>query len=359
MKTITLKLNPENPDRKSLSKAASVIKNGGLVAFPTETVYGIAVNFLDPSALDKLYKVKNRPRSKPFTIHVSNLEMLGKMGCSLTKEAARLAEKFWPGPLTIILKSKNGESLGFRMPANKVALELIDSAGVPVVAPSANISGGVPPKEAKEVLEQLDGKIDILIDTGKTDLGMESTVLDLTGSEPKILREGAIKKKEIFETIKMNKVKSVLFVCTGNSCRSVIAEGIFKKMLKGLGKDGIDVKSCGISAMNGASPTVETIEVMKKEGIDVSAQKSRRITEDLIKGSDLILVMEESHKEEVIKRVPEAKSKTYLLKEFGLDDKINNSDSYGIADPIGMPIEYYQTSLKAIKKELERIAKIL
>ena len=202
MKTIILKVDPENPDPKILLKGTEAIRKGGLVAFPTETVYGIAANLLDKTAIEKLYEVKKRPKNKPFTIHISNLDMLKEMGYAVTKEAKILTDKFWPGPLTIILKSRDGKNLGFRMPANKIALELIKVAGVPIVAPSANLSGKTPPTDGEGVLRQLSGQIDILIDGGKTDVGVESTVVDLTASPPKILREGAIKASEIFETIK-------------------------------------------------------------------------------------------------------------------------------------------------------------
>lgn len=200
-KTVILKVKSKAPDRASISFAAKVLKKGGLVAFPTETVYGLAANLLNKKAIDRLYKVKRRPRNKPFTVHISKIDTIRKMGCVLTKEARALINEFWPGPLTIILKSKGGRKIGFRMPDHRIAAELIESAGVPVVAPSANVSGQKPPANSREVLKYLDGKIDILLDGGRTRVGVESTVIDLSSKPPKILREGAIKKEEIARVI--------------------------------------------------------------------------------------------------------------------------------------------------------------
>jgi len=195
--TIVIKIDPEKPDRRMMAYAGRVIREGGLVVFPTETVYGIAASRLNEKAMRDLRKVKKRPKGKPFTVHVSNVTAVEKMKCVVTKEARKLMARFWPGPLTIILRSKSGEKIGFRMPANPAALALIDAARVPVVAPSANVSGGRPPATADEVLRNLDGKIELLIDTGPTDMGVESTVVDLTVTPFRILRAGAIKRAEI------------------------------------------------------------------------------------------------------------------------------------------------------------------
>jgi len=192
-----------NPDSKIITSAAKALRAGGLVAFPTETVYGLAANLLDKGAISELHRVKDRPKGKPFTVHIADTAIIRKMGCPVTKEAKILIDKFWPGPLTVILRSKSGEKIGFRMPDNKVALELIKKSKVPVVAPSANISGRKPPTSAPEVLADLNGKIDVVIDSGRTGLGIESTVVDLTQSPPVILREGAIKKHQIFRLLKI------------------------------------------------------------------------------------------------------------------------------------------------------------
>ena len=197
MKTYVIKIDPKKPDIDKIKSAAKAVREGKLAAFPTETVYGIAANFLDEKAIDNLYRIKGRPKGKPFTIHIADIGAIESLGCVMTKEALCLAGRFWPGPLTMILKAPEGKTLGFRIPANKIALELIRHAGVPIVAPSANLSGHKAPESAEEVLKELDGKLDIIIDGGHTCIGIESTVVDLTESPPRILREGAIKAEQI------------------------------------------------------------------------------------------------------------------------------------------------------------------
>ena len=201
-KTLVLKVDPVRPDRKAISFAAKKLKEGALVAFPTETVYGLGANALKDKAMERLYRVKNRPRSKPFTIHISDESLIRKLGCKVTKEARRLMDRYWPGPLTIILAGKGKDKIGFRMPDNIVALRLIEESASPIAAPSANLSGARAPTDAEDVLNDLDGKIEILIDAGPTDIGVESTVVDMSDSRrPRILREGAIGEEEILEEL--------------------------------------------------------------------------------------------------------------------------------------------------------------
>lgn len=194
--TKVLKIERDTPDESAIQFAAALLKDGGLVAFPTETVYGIGANFLNKETIKKLYEVKKRPHNKPFTIHIASVEAIKKMNCEISPVAERLIKKFWPGPLTIILKCGDNK-LGFRMPKNTVAKRLISKSGVPVVAPSANISGEEPATEAGEILKKFDGKIDLILDNGKTEFGRESTVVDTTVSPYKILREGAISKDNV------------------------------------------------------------------------------------------------------------------------------------------------------------------
>ena len=201
MKASVIKIDPANPDKRLIASAAKVIKEGGLVIFPTETVYGIAANLLDEIAVARLYKVKMRPEGKPFTVHISDESMIRDMGCLVTETAEKLINKFWPGPLTIILASELGKKIGFRMPANKIALELIKASGVPIIAPSANLSGVNPPATAEQALTDLAEKVDMVIDGGRADIGAESTVIDLTVNPPRILRVGAVSEKELSKAI--------------------------------------------------------------------------------------------------------------------------------------------------------------
>lgn len=153
-------------------------------------------------------------------------------------------------------------------------------------------------------------------------------------------------------------IKSVLFICTGNSCRSVMAEGILRKRLYELGKDAIEVHSAGVRALNGLPPTDETIAVMKEDGVDVADYVTKNVTTDMIKKADLILTMEPAHKDEITRTVPAAAAKTFLLKEYKNTSKINPK-GFSIHDPIGKPVEEYRITRDEIKGEIERFVEKL
>ncbi|MFA6142854.1 MAG: low molecular weight protein arginine phosphatase [Candidatus Omnitrophota bacterium] len=157
----------------------------------------------------------------------------------------------------------------------------------------------------------------------------------------------------------MSDIKKVLFVCTGNSCRSVMAEALLKKYLKGAGKDGIEVRSAGTRALTGLPPTEETLEVLKAEGITLSDFKSTNLTDQMIKDADLILAMEDLHKDEILRRMPAVLSKIHLLKEYGHTGEKYHDEGIGVPDPIGRSKEFYDYVMNLIKKEVERIVKIL
>lgn len=157
----------------------------------------------------------------------------------------------------------------------------------------------------------------------------------------------------------MSKIKSILMVCTGNSCRSVMAEGLFKKYLNEAGMRDIEVVSAGVMALDGLPPTDETIEVMKGQGVDVSGYRSKRLTADIINKSDLILTMEDIHKAFVLRIDPMAEGKVYLLKKYGANDMRRYPKGDGVPDPIGKPIDFYRLSFEIIKEETKRIVGLL
>lgn len=195
MRTRVLRVDAREPDPERIREAAGVLRRGGLVAFPTETVYGLGANLEDPQTIQELYQVKQRPFEKQVTLHVAGAEEVARRGGVVTELAAGLMRRFWPGPLTLVLPRAGGGTLGFRMPDHPVALALLREAGVPVAAPSANVSGSPPPRTAGEVMRDLADRIDLVLDAGPAPLGVESTVLDLSGSEPRLLRPGALAKE--------------------------------------------------------------------------------------------------------------------------------------------------------------------
>ena len=200
MRAKVIRVDPEHPDPGVIHQAAGLLRRGGLVAFPTETVYGLGANLEDPQAISELYQVKERPFHKQLTLHIADPAVIENHGVQVSPLAKRLMARFWPGPLTLILSRPDGSTLGFRMPRHPVALALLAQAGVPVVAPSANLSGHAPPRGAQEVLRDLGEKIDLILDSGPTPVGVESTVLDLSTDPPKILRRGAM-AQEIEEAL--------------------------------------------------------------------------------------------------------------------------------------------------------------
>ncbi len=189
-----------------IEQAAATIKSGGLVAFPTETVYGLGANGLDTKAVVSIFKAKNRPADNPLILHISNLDMLNSIVKNVSPIAETLMSIFWPGPLTLVLNktdivpnvtSGGLDTVAVRFPMHKLAQRLIEAANTPIAAPSANLSGRPSPTQAEHVLEDMDGKIHWILDGGSCDIGVESTVVDVTGICPVILRPGKITIEEI------------------------------------------------------------------------------------------------------------------------------------------------------------------
>lgn len=201
-----LKVDPKAPAPEAIRIAADIIRSGGLVAFPTETVYGLGADALNPKAVLEVFKAKNRPLDNPPIVHVADIADVYRLAREVPVKAVKLMERFWPGPLTLIFKrskivpSITVSGLGtiaIRMPKHEVALALIRASGCPIAAPSANIAGRPSPTTAEHVLEDLGGRIDAIIDAGPTQVGVESTVLDLTVEPPQILRPGGIPYEDI------------------------------------------------------------------------------------------------------------------------------------------------------------------
>ena len=206
METKIIKIENPAEQQAAIDAAGAVIREGGLVAFPTETVYGLGANGLDAAACAGIYEAKGRPSDNPLILHVDGRSMIDTIAAEVPEMAEKLLAAFCPGPLTLILKRRavvpdqitgGLDTVGIRMPENDVARALIRSAGVPVAAPSANTSGKPSPTVAKYVVEDMMGRIDAIIDGGEVGIGLESTIIDLTVSPPQILRPGYITREKL------------------------------------------------------------------------------------------------------------------------------------------------------------------
>ena len=201
-----VQVDPRAPQPDAIERAARVLQAGGLVAFPTETVYGLGAHALDPDAVRKIFAAKDRPAWDPLIVHVSKVEMARNLAKTLPTRFERLAEQFWPGPLTLVVEKAAGVpdevtarrgTVALRMPRHPVASALLTAAELPVAAPSANRFGLPSPTRAQHVIDDLGERVDLILDGGPTPMGVESTVLDLTQSPPAILRPGGVSREEL------------------------------------------------------------------------------------------------------------------------------------------------------------------
>lgn len=210
METQIIKINEENIDSKEMEEAGKLIASGELVAFPTETVYGLGGDALDPEAAHKIYSAKGRPSDNPLIVHIAEYEDMYRVGRNIPPQAKLLADAFWPGPLTMIVEKSDNvpyattggmDTVAVRMPNHPVALALIRKSGCLIAAPSANTSGRPSPSKASHVAEDLSGKIAMIIDGGEVSIGIESTIIDLTEKTPMVLRPGYITPKMLSDVL--------------------------------------------------------------------------------------------------------------------------------------------------------------
>ncbi len=447
-------------------------------------MYGLGANGLSEEACDKIYKAKGRPSDNPLILHINSMDELSNLVKEIPENAKLMADSFWPGPLTMIF-NKNDivskkitgglETVAIRMPLNVIARELIRISGCPIAAPSANTSGKPSPTTAQHVIDDMLGKVDMIIDGGPCDIGLESSVIDMTSEVPTILRPGKVTKEDVkrlfgscdtdpaliksdenivpkspgqkyrhyspkaelvlymgnlqkivnainrdskdyvkhakrvgiiaskqtkrlydnfnedivvkqvgdrenpltiasnlfdvlrsFDSSKVDIILSesfddkgiggaimnrlgkaaskkielgkfkILFVCTGNTCRSPMAEGIMKRIAEQRGWD-LEVSSAGISAMGNDSPSINAVLALNKMGIDISSHKSRLINKELIDAADLIITMTNQHKDSLLRRYD------------NIEDKII---SFSIQDPYGGEYNIYRLCSEDIKVEI-------
>lgn len=477
MKKNTLYFSDSQED---LTMASALLKQGGTVIFPTETVYGLGADALNPKAVEQIFLAKGRPSDNPLIVHIANREQLSGLVAEIPEKALILMDAFWPGPLTLIFKKSSSvpktvtgglDTVAIRMPKQPIAHKLLDIAQIPIAAPSANLSGKPSPTEFIHVKDDMDGRVDAIIDGGNCQVGVESTVLDISGETPVLYRPGGITKEEIeahigtiqvvtkakegetpkspglkykhyapdaeiqilkgsFDQVKnyaetmakqyktailtfdefpsfsgsvmmyslgskdkpedaanrlfsalrfldgenieyilapeipdsgvwsavrnrlyraagetiidLNKM-SILFVCTGNTCRSPMAEGLMKMMTQ---NENCTVSSAGLYA-DGAPASKEAILTMQGFGIDISQHTSRQLTPEMIEEATLILTMTNAHRDMLLSITPQYKNKIRTLADWA-------DASEDVADPFGGDIQLYQQTADQILELLKK-----
>jgi len=356
----TIRINPTCPEEDKIEEGIRVIKNGGLVAFPTDTVYGLGVNAERSDAVEKLYQLKRRPREKPLILFLAKKEEIVDFAEIVPLLAQRLMNRFWPGPLTLIFKASeispptltsNEREVGIRIPSHPIPQKLIEKNKILLATTSANFSGEPNPLRANEINIHLAEGIDLLLDGGEALLGEESTVVRATSSQIQLIRDGWLPRKVIDEEAEAK--GDILFVCTGNTCRSLMAEALLGKLWPAGERDKVKIHSAGIAALEGSPPGKMTLEVLRKKGVDSYSHRSSRLEREALRMADLVLVMEKEHKEGVLQLYPPARGKVFLLKEFarGLKEEI--------PDPVGGSQESYRKCLKEIEESIEGIIRKL
>lgn len=332
-----------------IEKLGKLLREGELVALPTETVYGIAARSDSKEALEKLIALKGREESKFFTVHLADPEQASQFSKSIHPLAKKLMDRYWPGPLTLILPNSNGEGVGLRVPAKELTRSVLRSAGVPVVMSSANRSGEEPAIQIDQVLAAFPQGVRAAVDAGPCVLAQSSTVLRFLGEKLEILREGIITIADIRQTIG----KRILFLCSGNTCRSPMAEGLAKAAIakkysipiQNLQDFGFQIRSAGIAASDGGFPSPQGVSAMAERNIDISTHRSRPLRRNMISEADAVYAMSDTH----------------LLLAFSLDpasrDKIRLLDSQEseIPDPFAGTIEDYRECRDRIDRCIQEI----
>ncbi len=350
--------------RDVVHRAVQALAEGRLVAFPTETVYGLAAHALVPQAVARLVAVKRRKQGHAITLAIRSLDEALDYVPNMSRLAARLARRGWPGPITLVLDATHPEGLlrrmpdevqqivapegtvGLRVPGHALVLDVLQFIPGPLALTSANRSGEKDPRTAEEVVNYLEDDVDLVLDDGPARYGQPSTVVRVVDGKLAILRAGAVPER----TIRRLSSFMVLFVCTGNTCRSPMSEAICRKMvaerlncsLDQVEDRGVIVASAGTSAVAGARASPEAVDVMAAMGLDLNAHETQPVSDSLVRQADVIYAMTQSHLRTLLTQWPDLAGRVRTLSPSGDD----------VVDPIGGPPERYQRCAAEIQTYL-------
>ncbi len=361
MRAEILDLRKPEESRDVVHRVVEHIARGGVVAVPTETVYGIGASLLHPDAVERLIEVKGRDEGKPFAIAVKGAEEALDWAPGASALGRRLMRRCWPGPVTLVLPVGDTSLvhqvdervrqricpqglIGLRVPAHRLLLDALRLLPAPIALTSANLSGYPPATTSEQVIRELGDRVDAIVDDGRTRYADASTVVLVRNNELKVLREGVLNEAVVRRLARF----VILFVCTGNTCRSPMAEALCRKMLAAalgcraeeLPNRGFEVVSAGVAAVEGAPATREAVQAVRELGASLETHQARYVTADLIRQADLIVCMTRQHLRSILYMAPEEFDKVRLLDPEGQD----------IADPIGGTMDDYRRCAEQINR---------
>lgn len=352
MGTLVLTPATDLPDDPAIQEAALRLRAGGLVALPTETVYGIAACADSAAAVERLRALKGRDAAQPFTLACPTRELAFARAASVPLTAQRLADRYWPGPLTLVLPAADGETIGLRVPAPMTTRRVLELAGCGAWLPSANPAGEPPAVDAAGVLAYFDGRIDAIVDGGRAPIGQASTIVRCERARLEVLRTGLLGADDVMRVAQ----RRVLFVCSGNTCRSPMAAALLRRALaRKLGVQpheldaaGYVIGSAGLHAATGDPVSSGARVAMSQRGIDVAAHRARRLSPELLAAQDHVFVMTNRLLHELRRLAPHPE-RVRLVDENGGD----------VVDPYGGSDAEYEACAIELDGKIARIAETL
>jgi len=365
MSAVVIDVRRAEDVRDVIHRSVQALAEGKLVGFPTETVYGLAASALDAAAVRRLAKVKQRGAQHPLALAVKSADEALDYVPEISPLGRRLARRCWPGPVTLVLGDNHPDSLiqrlptevralvvpqdtvGLRVPAHPLILDVLQLMAGPLALTSANRSGQPDAVTAEEVVDYVGDAVDLVLDDGRSQFAQPSSVIRVNDRHVNVLRQGVVSETAIKRLARY----LVLMVCTGNTCRSPMAELLMRGRLAAhlgckieeLDERGVQVMSAGIAAIPGGRPSHEAVNIMKERQLDLSAHLSQPLSPHLARHADLILTMTRSHRDAVVRQLPEARSRVRLLRV----------DEQDVSDPIGGSIDVYRNCANQIDEQLE------